>query len=347
MKDESPDSAKRSVTTSEIARLCGLSRSTVSAVLNGKRHVREITRWRVLKCIREENYASGIVAKALVGELSQMVAVLVPNVGLNPFHVMAFRGISEVLDANGYHVLLHNVRPENMADPGTLASLQTYRPAGYILFKGAEGPAGEHAKMIIDEHVPLVVHGEIEGVEAHSVAIDDRQGMTLATDYAIEKGHRRLGHLAGPAFSQGAKNRQLGFVESLLAHNVSVGDAIIGEAGETPEDGYRTAISVLQDPAKRPTALICFNDIVAMGAYRAAHDLGMEIPRDVSVVGFDGTDVAELLGPQLTTVDFFPEQLGRQLARLLLRSIKNQVGRGIVTEWIEPKIRERGSVRQF
>lgn len=344
MDSNDPPHIKRPITTSEIARLCGLSRSTVSAVLNGKRNVREITRYRVLKCIREENYASGIVSKALVGQLSQMVAVLVPNAGLNPFHISAFRGISEVLDAHGYHVLLHNVRREDLSDPGTLASLQAYRPAGFLAFKGSEGPQGEHVRAILDERVPLVFHGDLEGLAAHCVTIDNRACERLITDYVIDKGHRRLGHLSGPAFSHGAKSRQLGFVESLLAHNIPVSDAFIVEAGETAEQGYHAAHEVLRDPKKRPTALVCFNDIVAMGAYRAAHELSLSIPGDVSVVGFDGTDVADLLGPQLTTVDVFPEQLGRQMARLLMRVIKNPTGRMVVEE-VTPQLRERGSVR--
>jgi len=317
----------------------------VSAVLNGKRNVREITRYRVLKCIREENYASGIVSKALVGQLSQMVAVLVPNAGLNPFHVLAFRGISEILDAHGYHVLLHNVRSENTSDPGTLASLQAYRPAGFIVFKGAEGPEGEHVKAIQDERVPLVFHGKTDKVDAHAITIDDRACERLITDYVIDKGHRKLAHLSGPAFSQGAKNRQLGFVESLLAHNMSVSDAIIVEGGETAEQGYHAALEVLRNPATRPTALVCFNDIVALGAYRAAHELSLSIPGDLSIVGFDGTDFADLLGPPLTTVDIYPEQIGRQAARLLLRVIKNPSSRTIV-EQMEAQLREGGSVRQ-
>lgn len=346
MSDDHLEKIKRPITTSEIARLCGLSRSTVSAVLNGKRSVREITRYRVLKCIREENYASGIVSKALVGQLSQMVAILIPNAGINPFHILAFRGINEVLDAHGYHVLLHNVRNEYTADPGTLASLQAYRPAGFIVFKGAEGPDDEHVKAIINERVPLVFHGQLDNIDAHRITIDERNCQRIITDYVLKKGHRRLAYLSGPSFSQGAKSRQIGFVESLLAYDLSVSDAIIAEGGETAEQGYRAALSILKDSSVRPTALLCFNDCVAMGAYRAAHECGVAIPHDLSIVGFDGTDFADILGPPLTTIDIFPEQIGRQAARLLLRVIKNPTARTIV-ESIEPQLREGGSVRQL
>jgi DNA-binding LacI/PurR family transcriptional regulator len=107
------------------------------------------------------------------------------------------------------------------------------------------------------------------------------------------------------------------------------------------------ALQVLENPMTRPTALLCFNDMVAMGVYRAAHELSLDIPRDLSVVGFDGIDFAELLGPPLTTVNIFPHEVGRQAAELLVRAIKNQVGRGFETEWIQPRLLERASVRRL
>lgn len=336
----------RNITTSEIARLSGVSRSTVSAVLNGKRSVRESTRVKVLTCIRQQKYASGLIARTLVGELSRMVAVLAPNIG-SPFHMMVFRGINEVLEAHGYHILFHNVRPEDQPDPETMASLHAYRPAGYIILKGAEGPAGEHAREIAAQSVPLVCHGWVDSVQAHAVNFDNRAGMRLATDYVIGQGHRRLAHIAGPTFSRGAKERKLGFIESLIAHDIRMSDAIIADSGETPAAGYQVALQVLENPMTRPTALLCFNDMVAMGVYRAAHELSLDIPRDLSVVGFDGIDFAELLGPPLTTVNIFPHEVGRQAAELLVRAIKNQVGRGFETEWIQPRLLERASVRRL
>ena len=343
MPDDRPK-RRRNITTAEIARLSGVSRSTVSAVLNGKRNVRESTRRKVLECIRQQNYESGMIAKTLVGELSRMIAVLAPNLG-SPYHMMTFRGINEVLVSQGYHILFHNVRPEDQEDPETLASLCAYRPAGYIILRGAEGPSGEHAREILKDGIPLVTKGTIEGLDTHAVTFDNRECSRLAADCVVEKGHRRVAYLAGPSFSIGAKQRQVGFVESLIQHDIPVSDAVIVEAGETAAQGYRAALEVLKDPASRPTALVCFNDMVALGVYRAAHELSLAIPRDLSVVGFDGVDFAELLGPPLTSVDLSPTQGGRKAAELLLRVIRNETGRGTVVERIEPKLAERASVR--
>ncbi len=337
---------RRNVTTSDIARISGVSRSTVSAVLNGKRSVRESTRRKVLECIRQQNYESGMIARALVGELSRMVAVLASNLG-SPYQMMYFRGLNEVLGNQGYHLLFHNVRPEDQEDPGTLETLHAYRPAGYIILKGAEGPHAEHARKIVEEGIPLVSEAPLEGVQTHVVSFNNRAGMKMATEYAIAQGHRRLGHLSGPTFSFGAKERQIGFVESLIQHDIPVSDAMIMDAGETAVAGYQAALEMLRHPESRPTAILCFNDMVAMGVYRAAHELSLDIPGDVSVIGFDGIDFAGLFGPPLTSVNIFPTELGRQAAQLLMRAIRNETGRGFITQWVEPEMIERGSVRRI
>ena len=337
--------ARRAI-TSEIARLSGVSRSTVSAVLNGRRNVRESTRSKVMECIRTQNYDLGMISRTLIGEMSRTVAVLASDLG-SQFHAMVFRGISDVLEKHGYHILFHNVRSEVEVDPQMLATLHAYRPAGYIVLKGAEGLGGEHVKRILEDGTPLVTQGAPEGMATHTVEFDNRLGMRIATDYAISKGHRRLGHIAGPVFSLGAKFRKLGFIESLVNHDISVSDAIIIDAGETAAAGYHAALQILADAAARPTALTCFNDICAMGVYRAAHELELDIPRDLSVIGFDGIDFTALMAPPLTTVDIFPVKLGEEAAELLVKVIKNQTGRSCITQWVQPRLVERNSVRQL
>lgn len=334
------------MTTSEVARLCGLSRTTVSAVLNGKATVRESTRRKVLQYLRECHYESGMLSRALVGELSRTVAILATDLG-NPFSMTVFRGVSDFLESNRYHALVHHVRPANIHDPEMLSFLQTCLPSGYIILKGAEGPGGVHALEISSRGVPMVMVGGSSGIAAHAVTFDSRAAMRMAAEHVIALGHRRIGHLAGPSRSQGAKERKLGFVEGLVEHNLPVALSSIVDAGETAAAGYAAALETLRVQANRPTALLCFNDMVAMGAYRAAHELGLEIPGDLSVVGFDGLDYGALLGPPLTTVDIQPEQLGRRAAELLARLMEGEKPAGVVTEWTQPRLLERASVRDI
>jgi DNA-binding LacI/PurR family transcriptional regulator len=276
-----------------------------------------------------------------------MIAVLTPEIG-NPYHYMVFQGINKVLETQGYHMLFHSVQHEDKEDPETLANIRAYRPAGYIVLRGAEGPRGIHARQIAEEGVPLVGVGKLVGIETNAIVFENRLPMKLGTDYVIELGHRRLAHLAGPNYAPlEANDRQLGFVESLLAHDIRLSDALIAYAGETAPTGYQAALDVLRNPETRPTAVLCFNDIVAMGVYRAAHELGLDIPRDLSVVGFDGIEVGELMGPPLTTIDIFPKLLGENAAELLLQVIRNETGRSPVMIEVEPKLLERASVRRI
>lgn len=309
---------KRSaVTTSEIAPV------DVAAVLDDKRTVQK-------------------------SECSRTVAVLVPNLG-SPHHVMAFRGINAVLVALGYEILFHNVGREDQEDPATLASLQMDRPAGYIIIQGGEGRNAEHARAILQQGVPLVSLGSLAGVETHAVAVDDRLAASIATDYVIELGHRRLGYFAGPSFFGCAKQRQQGFVESLINHGIPVSDALIlkSETHLSAREAYLAALEALKDPKTRPTALLCFNDMLAVEVYRAARELSLEIPRDLSVVGVDNIDPAAMLAPPLTTIDIFPELSGRQAAELLVKAMRNELDNKVVFQRIEPKLVVRGSVRSI
>lgn len=337
---------RRAVTTSEVARLCGLSRTTVSAVLNGKATVRESTRRKVLQRIRECHYESGMLSREMVGELSRTVAILAADLG-NPFSMTVFRGVCAFLERNGCHALVHHVHPANIHEPEMPVFLQTCLPSGYVILKGAEGRGCVHAMEIMGRGIPLVMVGGVRGVSTHAVTFDSRAAMRMAVEHVTTLGHRRIGYLAGPPRSEGAKERKLGFVEGLVEHNLPVALSSIVDAGETAAAGYAAALDMLRVQANRHTALLCFNDMVAMGVYRAAHELGLGIPGDLSVVGFDGLEYGALLGPPLTTVDIQPELLGQRAAELLVRLMDGGKTSGVVTEWTQPKLLERASVRDI
>ena len=333
------------VTISELARLSGVSRSTVSAVLNGKPGVREKTRQKVLECIREHNYERGLVAKSLVRELSRMIGVLVPDVRRR-FYTEIIYGISAVLESDGYHMLYHRAGPQSDTYRQQLSAIKAYRPAGSIVVKGTHARSVEDIHGVLETGAPLVTVERIEDVETHAVCYDTRRAARLAPDYVFGMGHRRVTYLAGSAPWGASKERKLGFMESLVEHELDFDGTMTVETPGTAEGGYQAALNILSNSETRPTALICFNDITAMGAYRAAYELGLRIPDDVSVIGFDGIDFCEMLGPPLTTVSIFPERLGRAAAELLLEVIQRDNRGGVLTREIEPKLIERESVRR-
>ena len=341
VNDERPLKNRRLPTTLDIARLSGFSRATVSAVLNGTRKVSEGTRAKIIECMHSQDYESGLIAKSLVGTFSRMVVVLTPDLG-SPFHMMVFRGINAALYAQGYHVMVHSVHAGDENDPDTLAALKSYRPGGFIILRGAEGINDFRVHELSKEGVPVLIMGlPCKNVETLLIGLDERTGIKIATDYVISMGHRKLAYIDG-----GAKERRLGFVESLFEHKLQ--DSVTIVAGPSAREGYEATLKALSDPANRPTALVCFSDMVAVGAYRAIRELHLDIPKDISVIGFDGIEFSELLSPPLTTVDISPLDIGTRCAELLLRAIKNQLkkGRGSY-EWIKPQLVERASVRRL
>ena len=336
------------MTAQDIANLSGVSRTTVFAVVRGKPGVSARTRERVLDVIREHGYANGLVQKSLLGEVSKMVGVVVGDLN-NPFYTEVISGIHSILRPEGYqHMLYHGT--EDCPEEGTEAfgSLKTYDLRGYIISAGEAEQYERHIRWVQQSKRPLVTIMEAPGVETHTVRFDNRGGSRDATEYLLSKGHRRIACLTGPARSATAKERILGFVESLVAHEVEFHDSMTVRAGDTSADGYRAALRVLADPDTRPTALLCCNDLVAIGAYKAAHELGLHIPSDISVVGFDGIDMGEVMGPPLTTLSVFPREIGRHAATMLLHLIADGEGRaGCMEEVIQHQLIERESVRDL
>lgn len=334
------------MTAQDIARLSGVSRTTVFAVVKGKPGVSERTRERVLATIREHGYATGLVQKSLVGEISKMIGVVIGSIN-NPFYTEVISGIDSVLRPRGYCHMLHH-GTENRPEEGIeeFKSLLAYELRGYIISAGEAEQYEGHIRSVFDARRPLVTIMETPGIETHTVRFDNRRGNRDATNYLIEKGHRRIACVTGPRRSATAKERVLGFVEALIEHDIDFHESMTVRAGDTSEDGYRAALKVLADPATRPTALLCCNDMVAIGCYRAAHELGLRIPDHVSIVGFDGIDMGEVMGPPLTTLSVFPRTIGRLAAEMLLDVVagKNNPHEHL-EKTVEHQLIERESVR--
>ena len=336
------------VTANDIARRSGVSRTTVFAVLKGKPGVSERTREIVLATIREHGYKNGLVQKSLISEVSTMIGVVVGNIN-NPFFTEVISGIHSVLAPSGYHHLLHHgteKRPEEGFEE--FEALHSYDLRGYIISAGEAEQYQEHIRQVMKLRRPLVTIMEAPGLETNTVRFDNRKGSQDATDYLLGMGHKRIACLTGPIRSAVAKERILGFVESLVAHEIEFRESMTVRAGDTSDDGYRAAMEVLADPNTRPTALLCCNDMVAIGCYKAAHQLGLHIPNDVSIVGFDGIDMGEVMGPPLTTLSVFPRQMGQIAAEMLMEVISGKHGRQERMERvIEHKLIERESVRSL
>ncbi len=332
-------------TAQSIAKLCGVSRTTVWAVLTGRAGVGPDTREKVLAAIRQNGYQPPAMRRSLKAHFSHVVAVVLRDLH-NPFFTEVLAGVREVLGRHGLHTLYHGSDVRLEEDEAAFRLFSTVGVGGYVVSSMDTGPAHSVLKRLVEEGTPVVsVGGGIPDLPTHTVSSTFREGSREAAEHLVCMGHRRIAYLAGPP--RWTDERVLGFVEALLRHKVQFEDRMLVNAGDSEADGYRVGMDLLRDPARRPTALACFNDLLATGVYRAVQELGLRVPDDISVVGFDNIGAAGILGPPLTTVDAHPRALGRTAAEVLLQAIRGELRGQETHRTVASGLVERASVRRL
>ncbi len=297
------------MTSVDVAAKAGVSQSTVSLVFSGKGEgrVSEATQEHVRRCARELGYRPNVAAQALRLGSSRAVALLVPDI-TNPFFSRVLRGAQRAARSAGYTVVLVDTANDRRWEEQTFEALRAGPVDGYLLFEvdppGGLGP---------DEHVVLM-EGEAPG--RPSVRFDAEGGAAAAFTHLVELGHERIGHLAA-AFDAPTFHRR-----------ESARRRVLGEAGLDPDSQPRALTPISIEDARqaagplldeRPTAVYCDDDLIAAGLYLAARERGLQLPRELSVVGFDDMDFARALEPALTTVRLDAELLGATAFELLER----------------------------
>jgi len=307
----------RRPTQEDVARKAGVSRSTVSYVLNDQTGLQipisAETRQRVLEAIAELGYEPDARAQSLRRGHTKTVGVIIPVIQ-NPFFWQILSGISSELTPAGYNVYL-SIHPEERAR--ALQELVQQRVDGFILLASVKRLSSELTDYLRQSDRPTV---EITGTEAefdhvvHSYASGTRALMM----HLFEMGHRDIGFIYGVSNEVQGWDRLLSYRQVLQEAGMSGHNPYEVHCGVTMEDAYQAAYQLLSRP-QRPTALLVINDMLAIAVMRAANDLGLSIPQDLSVAGFDDIPFASYTSPRLTTVSGQAEQSGREAVRLLLR----------------------------
>jgi len=311
-------SAER-VTLLEVAHDAGVSRATASLVLRGSDLVADETRARVLASMRKLGYVYHRGAASLRTQRSQTVGLIVPDV-TNPFFAEMTVGIEERLDAAQHVVLLGNTAETLSKQERLLAMMQEYRADGVLLCP-ATGTSAEMIVRLRQWRLPFVLFVRyVEGVDADYVGADNIRGAELATEHLISLGHQRIAFVGGPANSSARRDRLQGYRNALVRHGLPIDPALQLTSPTTREGGHQ-CIRALLDRAELPTAVLCYNDIVAFGVMLGLQARGRAPGRDVAVVGFDDIAEAALWRPSLTTVAISPRQIGEEAARLLLERV--------------------------
>jgi LacI family transcriptional regulator len=313
----------------DVAKRAGVSRATVSYVVNGVTEGRvpisEETRQRVLEAIEELGYEPDARAQALRSGNTNTIALIIPDLG-NPHFCEYATGIEEAARAGGYHMLLSSTSLNDEYAVDIFKDLARRRIDGLILassFILESEQAQATLAQVRKRGLPIVELSDNYGVDA--VAADYRIATMEAMDYLLSLGHRRIGLIYGVGGVGGhelADDRLESYRASLDAAGLPIRSDLMVDCGPTIEDGYQASLKLL-GLTSRPTAILAINDLLAMGAVRAAVDSRLQVPKDISFVGYDNILMANYLVPRLTTVTKDARALGRKAFEVLLARIQN------------------------
>jgi LacI family transcriptional regulator len=307
-------------TQNDVAKLAGVSRATVSYVLNRAANDRvpisDETRQRVLDAIEEIGYEPDARAQALRSGNTKTIALIIPDLR-NPHFSEYAIGIEQAARASGYHVLLSSTALNDEYAVDIFKDLAGRRIDGLILASSliVESAEGQTTLARMRERgLPIV--------ELSENYADYRDATREVMSYLLSLGHRRIGFINGVGGHELGQDRLEQYKASLKDAHVPIDTELIAECGPTIEDGYQASSKLLRLRA-RPTAILAINDLLAIGALRGAADLGLQVPKDVSLVGFDDILIGNYLVPRLTTVTKYTHELGSQAFEVLLARMQN------------------------
>lgn len=313
-------------TITDVATQAGVSKATVSAVLNASGSVRAPTRERVLTAVALLDYRPG--ARAAAGAAARAggrsLGLLIREAD-NPYYADVVAGVRSVADAHGYTLLVVSSEGDYAAERCAVALLHDKDVDGLMLTPVLDDQADlSHIFDLRRRNYPFVLLEAVRGLPGNLVDVDTRRASCAAAEHLLDLGHTRLAHFAGPGYSLHTRERVDGVRRACSDASVRFTDAQVVPTGAHLADGYRAALAYFRElaPDMRPTGVTCYNDLVAIGVCRALAELGLRTPEDVSVVGFDDIPLAEYLPVPLTTVRVPKREIGRLAAELLVAQIE-------------------------
>lgn len=318
------------LTIQDIARLAGVSKATVSRVLNHKPDVDPNTRERILRIMNEQGFVPSITAAGLAGGRPRIIGVLVPSL-IWPFIPEIVQGVAEFVERSSYELILYSLSYASHLYSGSGESngkalgdrsaaidriVDARLTAGLVAI--TPGPAARHLTQLYEQGFPMVLIDD-QGLPTSVpwVGADNRTGAYQAVQHLISLGHQRIAHIKGPASYQCSQERYQGYCEALIEHGLTPDSSLVVQ-GDFEVSGGRTAAHMLFSRDERPTAIFAANDHMAWGVLEVAEDLGLRVPEDVALVGFDDMLTSAHKRPPLTTVSQPFHQMGVRAAELLL-----------------------------
>ena len=308
------------MTISDIARLAGVSRATVSGVLNNSPLVSKKTKEHVLEIIKKHNYRPNEIARALALKQTGLLGLIVKDIS-NPLYSKIALGVEKACSENGYSLLIGNTHKNWELEVAHVNLLKRRRVDGLIIFPLQKGIDLEHIYELKREEYPFVLLAEVPGIEADLIRSDDEEGAFNATQHLISLGRKRIAYITGPDTALASDRRLSGYKKALAENNMQFRERCVLKGGWRFEDGYNAGKVALERKDFKPDGVFCYNDQVAIGFIRAFVERGLRVPDDLAVVGFDDAGVSAYLETALTTVAQPAQEIGYKSSKLLIKRI--------------------------
>lgn len=303
----------------DVAREAGVSIAAVSQVINGKGKISEERRMEILQVMERLNYKPSVIAAALTGKKTFTLGLLIPDIS-NPFFAEVARAVEDQAHRQGYSLIICSTDNDDARVERYVSLLMQKSVDGMIIATGVERK--EVLEPLLQKSIPItMVARELPDTEVPTVSVHDAEGGRLAARHLTELGHTRLAVLSEHPKVSSTRERIRGVREVLAETGLPLPEERVRSCGsDLVRDGKRHTLELLQGEHP-PTALFCCNDLIAIGALQAAKELGIPVPEEVSIVGFDNTILATVTDPLLTTIAQPTELMGKLAVDLTLGSV--------------------------
>lgn len=314
----------RRVTLRDVAQAAQVSINTASRALNEKPDVNEETRERVLEAAARLGYRPNRLAQGLRGKKVGTIGVVVADLS-NPFFVEVVKGVEEEAYRHGFTIMVTNTNEDPVKEEEVIKTLVLHQVAGLIITPSQKSDG--FLPFLAAEDVPFVlVARRFEQFSCHAVLNDDFTGAFSAVNHLIELGHREILFINGPPTNWSASQRLSGYRQALDRAGIPYRPELVRSCSVTAESGARETLDYLADNPV-PDAVFAFSDYMAIGVIGALRERGLNVPGDVSVVGYDGIQIGASLDPPLTTVEIAKHSLGVASTQVLIELIKDEHAR--------------------
>jgi LacI family sucrose operon transcriptional repressor len=345
IKNDLKGRKKMALTIKEIAKLAGVSKSTVSRVINDSEHVSDQAREKVQQVIEETGYVPNSLAKNLKRNQTDTIGVVLPKINTSTFS-SSIEGISNVMYQNGYNLLLTNTKM-NLKDEITYLNLLKEKRVRGILFFATE-ITEKHKEVLVKLDIPVVVIGQDTStvLDYPCVIQDDLNAAKSIVDHLVEQGHQKIAYIGVTEDDVAVgKLRKQGYLEVLQKNGLEFFEEYMYKGDFSIQSGWQGMKEILNQAEELPTAVFAVTDRLALGAIKYLKDSGYQVPDDISIVGIGNSDISQWVVPEITTINYDHVRTGERASELLLNLI--QETEDVSKEKMDYQLIQRNSVKKI